>query len=113
MMNVPPARLLLPILTDEWDSGILDNKWSIKSKKWKRGLIASYLLNNGQLTISGISREKDKFLSVSFLHKSGFLNDPFFETNLDDKELVKILQKPPKIEGIKWPEKFLVSSEEE
>ena len=113
MMNVPPARFLLPILTEEWDSSVLDNQWSIKSKKWKKGLIANYILNTGQLTISGISRGKDKFLSISFLHKSGFLNDPFFEINLDDKELTKILQKPPKIEGIKWPEKFLVSSEEE
>ena len=37
----------------------------------------------------------------------------FYETNLGDKELVKILQNPPKIEGIKWPDKFLISSEEE
>ena len=89
MMNIPPARLLLPILTEEWDSDILDNQWSIKSKKWKKGLIANYLLNNGHLAISGISRGKDKFLSISLLHKSGFLNDPFYETNLGDKELVK------------------------
>ena len=112
-MNIPPARVLLPILIEEWDSSVLDNKWSIKSNKWKQGLIANYVLNNGHLTISGISRGKDKFLSVSFLHKSGFLNDPFFETNLDDEELVKILQKPPKIDGIKWPDKFLIPLEEE
>ena len=113
MMDTPPARFLLPIDAVEWDSTALDNQWSIKSSKWKKAVLADYNLNVGKLTISGLSRGEDKFLSLSYLLKSGFLNDPFFEKNLEDKELSKILQKPPHIKGIKWPKKFLISSEEE
>lgn len=113
MMKNPPARFLLPIVIEDWNGNILGDEWSINSNKWKNGLMAEYSFKEGMLAISGLSRGKDKFLSFSFVHKSGFLHDPFFDTISVDNKLDEVLQEPPQIHGIKWPERFLVPLEEE
>ena len=113
MMLIPPSRFVLPIEIKNWNSGDLNNSWSIKSNKWNIGPIAHYKCLDGYLTLSGIRRSKVNFLSITFVHKSGFIQDPFFKREKEDLMLINMLQKPPIIMGNSWPEKFLITSEEE
>ena len=75
-------------------------------------------------TISEVSKElglpqhvlrfwENKFISFCFVHKTGFIHDPFYDRDTNDEKLNKILQKPPLIEGLIWPERFLITLEEE
>ena len=113
MMKIPPARFLLPIIPRDWNSNILNGQWSIKTNKWKNGIMANSFFKEGMLMISGLSRGEDKFISFCFVHNTGFIHDPFYDRDTNDEKLYKILQKPPLIEGLIWPERFLVTLEEE
>ena len=113
MMKIPPARFLLPIIPRDWNSNVLNGQWSIKTNKWKNGIMANSFFKEGMLMISGLSRGENKFISFCFVHKTGFIHDPFYDRDTNDEKLYKILQKPPLIEGLIWPERFLVTLEEE
>ena len=113
MMNIPPSRFIIPIDKKNWNSDNLSNDWNINSNKWKIGLIASSKCAGGYLTLSGICRSKYNFLSITFVHKSGFVQDPFFTTHERQETLEDLLLNPPPITGIQWPEIFLSPLEEE
>ena len=111
-MVTPPARLLLPIDPEDW-SGDLKPPWRVSSESWSRKVLASVDLQNGRATISGSSRSGQDFLSLTFVHKSGFVQDPFHDSSPGGSELSELLADSLDIVGRQWPVSMIVSSEEE
>ncbi|MEC9457501.1 MAG: hypothetical protein VYD27_00830 [Candidatus Thermoplasmatota archaeon] len=111
-MMTPPARFLLPVEPEDWE-GSLEGPWVVSSAKWSRNLIASADFSNGKLTLTGSSRSGQDFLALAFIHKSGFVHDPFHERSSDEPGLSELLSTPVPVIGRAWPEKFLQFSEEE
>jgi hypothetical protein len=53
-------------------------------------------------------------LGLTFVHRSGFVQDPFFETKAADTEVQKVLSRPPvEQNGQEWPTRLIVLDEEE
>ena len=111
-MLTPPARFLLPVEPEDWPGG-LKKPWKISSESWSRKKLASVDLQNGRATISGFSRSGHDFLSLTFVHKSGFIQDPFHDTSPGGSELSELLVEPLDIVGRQWPSSLIISSEEE
>ena len=111
-MAVPPARFLNPIDTNDWEGG-LSPPWKEHSNSWRRGELASAGLGGGRFVISGISRSGQDFIAFTFVHKSGFVHDPFHESMPSGKPFSDLLNSPPPIVGIEWSEDFLNLPEEE
>jgi hypothetical protein len=111
-MMAPPSRFLLPIQPRDWEGG-LDYPWIVSSDRWSRNRIASVQLENGELVLSGSSRSGQDFLSLAFVHKSGFILDPFHERLSKEPGLSDLLSKPLPVVGREWPARFLQFSEEE
>ena len=111
-MMTPPARFLLPVEPEDWE-GSLEGPWVVSSAKWSRNLIASADFSNGKLTLTGSSRSGQDFLALAFIHKSGFVHDPFHERSSDEPGLSELLSTPVPVIGRAWPAKFLQFSEEE
>ncbi len=111
-MMAPPSRFLLPISPEDWE-GTLDYPWIVSSDRWSRNRIASARLQNGDLVLCGSSRSGQDFLSLAFVHKSGFVLDPFHERLSKEPGLVDLLSKPLPVVGREWPARFLQFSEEE
>ncbi len=111
-MMTPPARFLLPIEPDDWN-GELGPPWEISSAKWSRKRLASVDLANGAVVLSGSSRSGQDFLSLAFVHRSGFVQDPFHERSLAEFGLAELLAHPLEVVGREWPDSLLPTSEEE
>ena len=111
-MMAPPSRFLLPIRPEDWEGG-LDYPWIVSSDRWSRNRIASASFQNGDLVLCGSSRSGQDFLSLAFVHKSGFVLDPFHERLSKEPGLVDLLSKPLPVVGREWPARFLQFSEEE
>ena len=111
-MMAPPSRFLLPINPEDWEGG-LDYPWFVSSDRWTRDTMASARLQNGDLVLCGSSRSGQDFLSLAFVHKSGFVLDPFHERLSKEPGLVDLLSKPLPVVGREWPARFLQFSEEE
>jgi hypothetical protein len=111
-MMTPPARFLLPIEPDDW-SGELGPPWEISSAKWSRKRLASVDLPNGTVVLSGSSRSGQDFLSLAFVHRSGFVQDPFHERSSAETGLAELLAHPLEVVGREWPDSLLPTSEEE
>ncbi|MCH1592019.1 MAG: hypothetical protein L7R66_03395 [Candidatus Thalassarchaeaceae archaeon] len=111
-MMTPPARFLLPIEPEDWDGG-LDSPWEIDSSTWSRKRLASVKYPNGRLTLSGSARSGQNFLSLAFVHKSGFVQDPFHECSSKEPGLSELLAHSLQVVGRAWPQSLLHISEEE
>ncbi len=111
-MMTPPSRFLLPIDPADWEGG-LEDPWEVSSERWSRNRIASARFQNGDLVLSGSSRSGQDFLSLAFVHKSGFVHDPFHERLSKETGLADLLSKPLPVVGRQWPALFLQSPEEE
>ena len=111
-MLTPPARFLLPIEKEDW-TGSLGSPWNVSSASWSRKVLASVNLSRGRVTLSGYSRSGNDFLSLSFVHKSGFIQDPFHDSSPGGPELSELLADPLAIVGREWPESLIISLEEE
>jgi len=111
-MLTPPARFLLPIEKEDW-TGSLAPPWNVSSASWSRKMLASADLSNGRVKLSGSSRSGHDFLSLSFVHKSGFIQDPFHASSPGGSELSEFLADPLAIVGREWPDSLIISSEEE
>jgi len=111
-MLTPPARFLLPMEPRDWKGG-LGGSWREFSKSWIRGKIASASCEGGEIVLWGASRGGDDFLALTFVHSSGFIQDPFHETKSQSRDLATILSEPPPIIGMEWPSRFIRGLEEE
>ena len=111
-MVTPPARFLLPIETEDW-TGDLPGPWEVLSKHWGRKTIARAECDDGHVAIAGTTTGDSDFLSLTFVHRSGFVQDPFHETLSGNRGLVSALAQPLPITGKQWPGRFIVSLEEE
>ncbi|MAN07818.1 MAG: hypothetical protein CL987_07335 [Euryarchaeota archaeon] len=108
----PPARFLLPIDPIDWEAE-LESPWEILSVKWSNKELASADFPNGKLVLSGFSRTGQDFLSLAFVHRTGFVKDPFHESMSGEIGLADLLSKPLPLVGREWPARFLQVSEEE
>jgi hypothetical protein len=70
-------------------------------------------LPKGRVILSGSSRSGQDFLSLAFVHKSGFIQDPFHDTSPGGLELSELLAEPLAVVGREWPDSLIISSEEE
>jgi hypothetical protein len=115
IVSTPPARWLLPIETSGWSSSVLlGPRWDVVSEDWTTGPIARARCEHGHLSIGGVSRDDIRFLGLTFVHRSGFVQDPFFETKAADTEVQKVLSRPPvEQNGQEWPTRLIVLDEEE
>ena len=111
-MMAPASRFLLPIDPEDWEGG-LEYPWVESSDRWSRNRLASARLENGELVLSGSSRSGQDFLSLAFVHKSGFVLDPFHERLSKEPGLADVLSKPLPVVGREWPARFLQFTEEE
>ena len=111
-MLTPPARFLLPIEPEDW-SGELSPPWRVSSATWSRKMLASVDMPNGRVILSGSSRSGQDFLSLAFVHKSGFIQDPFHDPSPGGSELSELLADPLAVVGRGWPDSLIISSEEE
>jgi len=112
VMLSPPSRFLLPFNSGDWP-GDLGNPWKIESRKWARRNLASVDCDHGRLVIGGISKNGHDFLALAFIHKSGFLQDPFHESTIYCEKISSCLDAPLPFFGKEWPQMFLVVPEEE
>ena len=111
-MLTPPARFLIPIEPEDWP-GEISSDWVVSSPKWSRKRLASADFSNGAAILSGYSRSGQDFLSLSFVHESGFVQDPFHDSSPGGPELSELLAEPLPIVGRAWPSSLIISSEEE
>ena len=111
-MQTPPARFLLPIEPSEWKKN-MPEPWETLTQAWSRGEIAKVPCEDGHLVVAGASRSGHDFLSLSFVHKSGFVHDPFHVSKEGDTLLSSLLRNPPPIMGREWPGRFISFTEEE
>ena len=115
ILSTPPARWLLPIETSGWSSSnLLVSNWDVISENWTTGPMAIARCEHGHLSIGGVSRDDIRFLGLTFVHRSGFVQDPFFETKAADMEFQRILSRPPvEQDGPEWPTGLIVPDEDE
>jgi len=115
ILSTPPARWLLPIETSGWSSSnLLVSNWDVISENWTTGPMAIARCEHGHLSIGGVSRDDIRFLGLTFVHQSGFVQDPFFETKAADMEFQRILSRPPvEQDGQEWPTGLIVPDEDE
>tara|TARA_B100000470_G_scaffold189987_1_gene156629 strand:+ start:371 stop:1231 length:861 start_codon:yes stop_codon:yes gene_type:complete len=115
ILSTPPARWLLPIETSGWSSSnLLVSNWDVISENWTTGPMAIARCEHGHLSIGGVSRDDIRFLGLTFVHRSGFVQDPFFETKAADMEVQRILSRPPvEQDGQEWPTGLIVPDEDE
>lgn len=115
ILTTPPARWLLPIETSDWNSSSLPGPpWEVISANWTTGPLARAQCEHGHLAVGGISRDGDCFLGLTLVHRSGFAQDPFFESKAADTEIRRILSRPPiEYDGLEWPMRLIVPDEEE
>jgi hypothetical protein len=112
VMITPSARFLLPIVAKDWNIDLPDS-WKSRSKRWVSDTIARASCDDGHLVIAGTSRGDSDFLALAFVHRSGFVQDPFHVTLSGNRKLAAVLAEPLPITGTQWPSKFIVSLEEE
>ena len=115
ILSTPPARWLLPIETSGWSSSnLLGSRWEVISENWTTGPMAIARCEHGHLSIGGVSRDGIRFLGLTLVHRSGFVQDPFFESKASHSEVQRILSRPPvEQEGLEWPKRLIVPDEEE
>ena len=115
ILSTPPARWLLPIETSGWSSSnLLGPRWEVISENWTTGPMAIARCEHGHLSIGGVSRDGIRFLGLTLVHRSGFVQDPFFESKASHSEVQRILSRPPvEQEGLEWPKRLIVPDEEE
>ena len=115
ILSTPPARWLLPIETSDWSSSnLLGPRWEVISENWTTGPMAIARCEHGHLSIGGVSRDGIRFLGLTLVHRSGFVQDPFFESKASHSEVQRILSRPPvEQEGLEWPKRLIVPDEEE
>ena len=115
IVSTPPARWLLPIETSGWSSSnLLGPRWEVISENWTTGPMAIARCEHGHLSIGGVSRDGIRFLGLTLVHRSGFVQDPFFESKASHSEVQRILSRPPvEQEGLEWPKRLIVPDEEE
>ena len=111
-MMAPSSRFLLPIDRQDWE-GVLPHPWRVLSKQWSRRELANANFENGFISLSGTSRSGQDFLAISFIHKSGFVIDPFHYNTSKEEGLTEFLSPPIPIVGRQWPTNLLLVSEEE
>ena len=111
-MMAPCSRFLLPIDRQDWE-GVLPDPWRVLSKQWSRRELANADFENGSISLSGTSRSGQDFLAISFVHKSGFVIDPFHYNTSKEEGLTEFLASPIPIVGRQWPTNLLLVSEEE
>ncbi|SVD50113.1 uncharacterized protein METZ01_LOCUS402967, partial [marine metagenome] len=96
ILSTPPARWLLPIETSGWSSSnLLGPRWEVISENWTTGPMAIARCEHGHLSIGGVSRDGIRFLGLTLVHRSGFVQDPFFESKASHSEVQRILSRPP------------------
>lgn len=113
MMKIPPSRFLIPVDKKNWNGANLSEDWIIESNIWRVGVIARAVCSDGSLVVSGIRRSKFEFISIAYVHKTGFIQDPFFKRNEENLLLNNLLENPFPIISKSWPKRFLVPGEEE
>ena len=115
ILSTPPARWLLPIETSGWSSSnLLGPRWEVISENWTTGPMAIARCEHGHLSIGGVSRDGIRFLGLTLVHRSGFVQDPFFESKASHSEVQRILSRPPvEQDGLEWPKRLIVPDEEE
>jgi len=115
ILSTPPARWLLPIETSGWSSSnLFGPRWEVISENWTTGPMAIARCEHGHLSIGGVSRDGIRFLGLTLVHRSGFVQDPFFESKASHSKVQRILSRPPvEQEGLEWPKRLIVPDEEE
>jgi len=111
-MMAPSSRFLLPIDRQDWE-GVLPHPWKVISKQWSRRELANANFENGSISLSGTSRSGQDFLAISFIHKSGFILDPFHDKTSKEDGLTEFLASPIPIVGRQWPTNLIPVLEEE
>ncbi len=114
VFSVPPARLIIPVDRDYWDSSVLNDDWEIIEKVWKRGEIATSTLAKGKLTLHGMSRGNVDFISLSYICEYGFVQDCLFDNNPESEGIMRLLREFPITNSdIEWPRNLIFFDEEE
>ena len=99
-------RWILPFNQSNWNENILEENWDIVSIKWRNGPLAKHSIHPG-LELHGTNRGKDRFIAFHHHGPEGWLNDPF-TNQLKSNQIHNYLTTAPiRIQGEKWPDRFL------
>jgi len=100
----PPCRWLLPVDSSDWKTTKnLTQGWKIHSEFWTSGPIAILDTESGQITLSGVSRGENRFISIALIGPSGFVHDPFS----DASSSAILSEHRVGITGVDWPSRLL------
>ena len=104
VITSPPSRWLLPVDSSDWNTKeALREGWKIHSEFWTSGPIATLNVDSGQITLTGVSRGDDRFVSIALIVPSGFVHDPFSDPSAREK-----LSEPQvMISGLDWSSSLL------
>ena len=104
VVTSPAGRWLLPVDSSDWKSSEhIREGWHIKSEFWTSGPIAVLNIDSGQITLTGVSRGNDRFVSISLIGTSGFVHDPF----ADPSSRAKLSEPQVMSLGLDWPSRLL------
>ena len=110
--SAPSNRWLLPFEPTNWKGIVLSQKWKKDSKRWRNGPLAHHE-EETNLRLYGISRGKNRFIALHYIHDSGWLNDPFSRSLQNNQEIQRHLETPPLAEcALLWPHHFLRREDE-
>lgn len=115
-LSVNSARWLLPISISDFSDNIFNEGWTLLTKNFRNGLIATYSKNMAHYSaeITGLTRGNNKFIAFSIVYQGRIIHDPFNNKFLPSVELTRLLINPPlKISGESWPSNLIVIREEE
>lgn len=114
VFSVPPARIILPIDRESWNSTDLSSDWVVTEKIWKNGQIAVAHLGSGKLKLHGMSRGNTNFMSLSYICRFGFVQDCLFVNNPESEGIFKLLREFPVTSSeVEWPANLIIFDEEE
>ncbi len=104
VVTSPAGRWLLPVDSSDWKSSAhIREGWQIKSEFWTSGPIAVLNADSGQITLTGVSRGNDRFISIALIGHSGFVHDPF----ADPSSRTKLSEPQVMNSGLDWPSRLL------
>lgn len=110
--SAPSNRWLLPFDPTDWEGVNLSHEWEKDSNRWRNGPLAHHK-EETDLRLYGISRGKNRFIALHFIHESGWLNDPFSSSAQENQDIQRHLESPPLAKcNHPWPHQFLRKEDE-
>ncbi len=115
-LSVNSARWLLPIASSSFSTDIFNDEWTISTKNFRNGLIATSSMNLSPYSaeLTGVTRGDDRFIAFSMVYRGCIMHDPFNKNFVKTVQISNFLNQPPmNLNGEEWPSHFILIAEDE